>query len=250
MIRFFRKIRQNMLSGRNTGKYLKYALGEIVLVVIGILIALQINNWNENRKQRILERQYLERLVHDLQRDTTYYAGRISGAEQVVLHLDSFLTEMYIPLSGPDDVDRIMKHSAFGTDDLNLKKSTYQELTSTGNMNIFSELSTKESVLEYYQLGEELSSQIAEYNQFSTRIMTNAMMSVPAFSHLVGSGIHGELALGLFSDQTSDEFLIIEQAALIYKLRNHEHLKHFRALKDAATNLIGQIHNELQHKVL
>lgn len=50
MIKFFRKIRQNLLSQGKTIKYLKYALGEIVLVVIGILIALQINNWNEERK--------------------------------------------------------------------------------------------------------------------------------------------------------------------------------------------------------
>ena len=50
MIKFFRKIRQNLLSEGKTGKYFKYAIGEIILVVIGILIALQINNWNENRK--------------------------------------------------------------------------------------------------------------------------------------------------------------------------------------------------------
>ncbi|MCA0154412.1 DUF6090 family protein [Winogradskyella vincentii] len=50
MIKFFRKIRQNLLMENKTGKYFKYAIGEIVLVVIGILIALQINNWNEKRK--------------------------------------------------------------------------------------------------------------------------------------------------------------------------------------------------------
>ncbi|MGJ8716432.1 MAG: DUF6090 family protein [Maribacter stanieri] len=50
MIKFFRKIRQNLLSEGKTGKYFKYAVGEIVLVVIGILIALQINNWNEQGK--------------------------------------------------------------------------------------------------------------------------------------------------------------------------------------------------------
>ena len=52
MIKFFRKIRQNLLSEGKTGKYLKYAIGEIVLVVIGILIALQINNWNEQSKAK------------------------------------------------------------------------------------------------------------------------------------------------------------------------------------------------------
>jgi len=50
MIKFFRKIRQNLLLEGKTSKYFKYAIGEIVLVVIGILIALQINNWNEERK--------------------------------------------------------------------------------------------------------------------------------------------------------------------------------------------------------
>lgn len=50
MIKFFRKIRQNLLMENKNWKYLKYAFGEIILVVIGILIALQINNWNDERK--------------------------------------------------------------------------------------------------------------------------------------------------------------------------------------------------------
>mgnify|MGYP000731225644 CR=1 FL=1 len=51
MIKFFRKIRYNLMSENRTGRYLKYAIGEIILVVIGILIALQINNWNEHKKE-------------------------------------------------------------------------------------------------------------------------------------------------------------------------------------------------------
>ncbi|GLU45473.1 hypothetical protein Musp01_30970 [Muricauda sp. NBRC 101325] len=50
MIKFFRNIRKTLLNEGKTSKYLKYAVGEIILVVIGILIALHINNWNENRK--------------------------------------------------------------------------------------------------------------------------------------------------------------------------------------------------------
>ena len=50
MIKFFRNIRQILIMENNTSKYLKYAIGEIVLVVIGILIALQINNWNVDGK--------------------------------------------------------------------------------------------------------------------------------------------------------------------------------------------------------
>ena len=50
MIKFFRKIRQNMIKENKVSKYLLYAIGEIILVVIGILIALSINNWNEQMK--------------------------------------------------------------------------------------------------------------------------------------------------------------------------------------------------------
>ncbi|MFH4968997.1 DUF6090 family protein [Gaetbulibacter sp. M240] len=60
MINFFRNIRQKLLGSNQFNKYLLYAIGEIILVVIGILIALQINNWNESRKERIKETYYLK----------------------------------------------------------------------------------------------------------------------------------------------------------------------------------------------
>ncbi|OIQ36862.1 MAG: hypothetical protein BM563_09875 [Bacteroidetes bacterium MedPE-SWsnd-G1] len=69
MIKFFRKIRQNLLMENKTGKYLKYAIGEIILVVIGILIALQVNNWNEQRKIKSLLSDYKESLLTDLNQD-------------------------------------------------------------------------------------------------------------------------------------------------------------------------------------
>ena len=69
MIKFFRKIRQNLLMENKTGKYFKYAIGEIVLVVIGILIALSINNWNENRKDRLIEKQILDEMLTSLKND-------------------------------------------------------------------------------------------------------------------------------------------------------------------------------------
>ena len=65
MIKFFRKIRQTLLSENNFRKYLLYALGEIILVVIGILIALQINNWNEQRKLKQQQKVVLEALKAD-----------------------------------------------------------------------------------------------------------------------------------------------------------------------------------------
>ncbi len=69
MINFFRKIRQNLLTERNTGKYLTYAFGEIILVVIGILIALQINNWNEDKKLGNDKMEFLNGIQNELQLD-------------------------------------------------------------------------------------------------------------------------------------------------------------------------------------
>ena len=71
MIKFFRKIRQNLLSEGKTGKYFKYAIGEIILVVIGILIALQINNWNEKRLQKQALKTIYSIIIEDLKNDIT-----------------------------------------------------------------------------------------------------------------------------------------------------------------------------------
>jgi len=65
MIKFFRHIRKQLLTENKTGKYIAYAIGEIILVVIGILIALQINNWNEERTARRSEQKLLMSLSED-----------------------------------------------------------------------------------------------------------------------------------------------------------------------------------------
>lgn len=66
MIKFFRNIRQSLLNEDKTRRYLKYAIGEIILVVIGILVALQINNWNEQRKRIQLEKVLLGQLKEEM----------------------------------------------------------------------------------------------------------------------------------------------------------------------------------------
>tara|TARA_R110000765_G_scaffold4496_2_gene14118 strand:- start:5575 stop:6327 length:753 start_codon:yes stop_codon:yes gene_type:complete len=67
MIKFFRKIRQKMLNENKFSKYLLYAIGEIVLVVIGILIALGISNWNDNRKNNAETNDFIGRLTEEIE---------------------------------------------------------------------------------------------------------------------------------------------------------------------------------------
>ncbi|NKI30422.1 DUF6090 family protein [Croceivirga thetidis] len=72
MIKFFRRIRQKLLSENKFSKYLIYAIGEIVLVMIGILLALQVNNWNENRKTQNTINEYYGQLLEDLKKDSSF----------------------------------------------------------------------------------------------------------------------------------------------------------------------------------
>ena len=94
MIKFFRKIRYNLMEQNKTSKYFKYAIGEIVLVVIGILIALQINNWNEQRKNNSYELKLLDQLKKDLVLNSSDLEGNLflqqRGIQSAQLLLDSF----------------------------------------------------------------------------------------------------------------------------------------------------------------
>jgi hypothetical protein len=82
MIKFFRKIRQNLLMENKTGKYFKYAIGEILLVVIGILIALAINNWNEKRKELNQTVELLKNMMLDLKADISNLESDINYYNQ------------------------------------------------------------------------------------------------------------------------------------------------------------------------
>jgi len=87
MIKFFRKIRYDLLSENKAGKYLKYAVGEILLVVIGILIALQINNWNTARKNNALKKTYYLQMLQDFEKDRI----RLTESKQKI---DSFFVRL------------------------------------------------------------------------------------------------------------------------------------------------------------
>ena len=82
MIKFFRKIRQNLIMENKTSKYFKYAIGEIVLVVIGILIALQINNWNDSRKNKIYEQEILSLINQNLKSDSIALSTELSKSKE------------------------------------------------------------------------------------------------------------------------------------------------------------------------
>ena len=94
MLRFFRHIRQNLLLRRQdyggqvnenkTVKYFKYAIGEFLLIVAGILVALQIQNWNEGRLDRLKEVEYLQNLLVEMQAAQEEFVGDRERQEDIL----------------------------------------------------------------------------------------------------------------------------------------------------------------------
>ena len=81
MIKFFRKTRQKLLQENRFSKYMLYAIGEIILVVIGILIALQVNNWNEERKETSLEFNLVNKMIDQSIADSILFSNRIKSVK-------------------------------------------------------------------------------------------------------------------------------------------------------------------------
>ncbi len=84
MIKFFRKIRQNLIQEGKIANYFKYAIGEIVLVMIGILLALQVNNWNEKRKTKNLETDILKEIRTGLKSDLNDIQGNLNTHKELL----------------------------------------------------------------------------------------------------------------------------------------------------------------------
>ena len=91
MIKFFRKIRHKLLTKNKFSRYLIYAIGEIILVVIGILIALQINNWNEFKKERESEKIILNEISENLKFDLKDFESNIANLKNKAISAKSIL---------------------------------------------------------------------------------------------------------------------------------------------------------------
>jgi len=104
MIKVFNKLRQRLLLQGRIGRYLAYAIGEIVLVVIGILIALQINNWNGARLQGLAEKEFLQGVKNDLVLDMDYIDLVTDLIDPRVQSFERIQSEIGEPDFGLDDL--------------------------------------------------------------------------------------------------------------------------------------------------
>ena len=148
MLNFFRRIRRNLANQNKFVQYSRYAIGEIVLVVIGILIALQVNTLNENRKLKAKELKIIQHFENRLNRDlfVTRWATEINNtARSSMGYLQSYM-EKDLPYK-----DTLKFHFGNITQvwGLNVDYAAYEELKSIG-VDIISNESLKTNLLDYY----------------------------------------------------------------------------------------------------
>ena len=173
MIKFFRKIRQNLLSEGKTGKYLKYAFGEIILVVVGILIALAINNWNQDRLSNQQQKAYLNNLKEELatniemlQRMDSLYKIK---KENTVKGIEILKNNPSI--GGFLEMDSLI-HTLWTTFSVN--RSTYDEMLNNGSFYSLQNKELKQQIDKHYTLGHYYENHFSELNRFGQTITLNS----------------------------------------------------------------------------
>jgi hypothetical protein len=161
MIKFFRKIRQNLIMENKTGKpalpagrYFKYAIGEIVLVVIGILIALQINNWNQNRQQRQQEHKLLLSLKADFVESQSRLQQTMKTQQRAIKNSSKLLKIYENKIPRPNN-DSIMYFIAYGAESwyrAELLTGAYDAYISTGNSELIQNDKLIKMLAEYFSI--------------------------------------------------------------------------------------------------
>ena len=157
MIKFFRKIRYNLMETGKTGKYFKYAIGEIVLVVIGILIALQINNWNEHRLERIEEKAILEAIKVDFKNAIVEFNelnNNRTVLEEASKTIFTIIKSKEI-IYTKTELDSILSILLIGPT-YNSQTKTLEVLFNSGKMNFISNDSIKDKLVNWSKLVEDM----------------------------------------------------------------------------------------------
>ncbi len=175
MIKFFQKIRQNMIKESKVSKYLLYAIGEIILVVIGILIALQVNNWNEYRKDRISEKELYLTLIESLESDLEDVQDKIIIIDSAIIAQEIFITkslnEVETKYTTAELSDLIWK-VAYTSYSFFPNYSLYNKISNNKQIDLIQSKRTQMEIMELYE------QHYKEYNDLDLNLEQKAQFSL------------------------------------------------------------------------
>jgi hypothetical protein len=161
-MKIFRNIRQKLASENKVMAYLRYAIGEILLVVIGILVALQINNWNEQRKENVKIQTYLKSMLVDLNNDTNKFDLIINGQnEQIKNNSRIFLNKNYQNLP----IDSVVLTISSYFFDYKIYDQTFQKIKNSGLADQLGSKQLNDAINNYYTVDLYRFNTFIDYDQ-------------------------------------------------------------------------------------
>ena len=164
MFRIFRTIRQQLMSENRSNNYLFYALGEVLLVVVGILIALGINNWNELRKKKISANEQLVTIAQNITEDLMQLEDLNKNMDTVAMYADAMIRQ-FKTLAPVDQNTPLYIVCMINEYNLNPSKSGIETLNNSGDI-AFVEPQLQTQILRYYTLLDHIRSREEISNTF------------------------------------------------------------------------------------
>lgn len=250
MIPFFRRIRKKMADDNKPLKYMRYAIGEIALVVIGILIALQINNWNEERKSTNDQYESLVKLKLDLEYDIIKLRDMDSEYNDWIVHANYILTEV---LSGTTEKIDSVEEIVTGRGTMNhimIKKTTYNEMLNTGIFYKISNINLTQQISDYYETAKFEINKLDRDNQnFADFVMSPIKKDqFTMVMRLMEQRNLDYLDWNWLNNPDSEMYQIMESTTIYMKLAITANQLVIAELIEKAENVIESI-NDQQQKV-
>ena len=180
MFTFLRQIRKSLIKSSSFRKYLVYAIGEIALVVIGILIALQVNKWNESKIRSEERKTYLHQLIGDLEADTSGFNASIKFGIDRIQSIDYVLRHLKTSKNDLNEEEMLVHINLIvWIDNIDVSSSTYEDLISTGNIDLITPQSFRRKIQNYYQAVKD-----AEHGKETNNLTVLDHLAPFTFDHL------------------------------------------------------------------
>lgn len=244
MIKFFRRIRQNMLKEKKISQYLLYAFGEIILVVIGILIALQVNSWNEHRIFKGEVTKIKETLNSEFSDNRIVLKERINDLDKANHYVRTVLSFMNKDSGQIQkiNIDSLISNSLkYGN--YNPANSTILELISSGKLNLVTDNSLKKNLFKWLQLLEDSDEDFKNQDLQATTLLIPylykniSMQNINTYNNL-DVVKNSELFIGGYHKVFHDlEFENLYQGKLFW---NTIMVNHYKELDALALEIINQ----------
>lgn len=185
MLKFFRRIRQKLINDSNLKKYLLYAIGEILLVMIGILLALQVNNWNLNRLDSIRNEKLLLRIEHELESNINRIKFLFTRNFDPYIPFNRRIKNILIEGDALDSLDVLFDQRGFYPNtNPNLNFSAYREAINSGVLYNLDSDSLLQKIEKYYQICERETFYFLKLNQENTERINNSSWQMAISEYL------------------------------------------------------------------